>query len=507
VTFAAAETQKQITVPIRGDTTFDVTEGFVVTLSNAVNATIVNGQASGTIVDDDAQPMFSIADAAVVEGDSGQTAAVFAVTLSAPADSPLAVSYATFPDTAATGFDFMSTSGSLHFSPGSTLQTIAVPVLSDTTREPNETFAVALSNASSAGIADGSAVGTIQNDDPLPRISVDDVAVGEGSPAIFTVSLSHPSYQTVSVSYSTLAATATPGSDFGSVTGTLSFSPGATVRTVTVGTGNDTVFETNETFVLSLSNSFNADIIDGQGIGTIVNNDPEPEGMVASEMASENDGHEALREAEVAEVLAGAMAQWRSALGVGDPRLDRFDRISVSVRELDGAALAYGEPSSIILDADAAGHGWYVDPSPADSLEFSAARRDGVTLRASGTSAAAGRMDLLTVIMHELGHSIGLDHDDARKYAVMREELAPGTRYTLDVRSAPARSQDAHARNPDAWIAWQIRADLGWRLRFGGVSGLQAWLPAEPPAFVFKLARAPHPDGPRAPEEDQEEVN
>jgi hypothetical protein len=90
----------------------------------------------------------------------------------------------------------------------------------------------------------------------------------------FKVSLSDTPLSTVTVSYSTAGGTATSGSDFWPVSGTLSFPVGVTTRTVSVPVIGDKVREGNETFFVNLSNpSANAYLGDGQALGTIVNDD------------------------------------------------------------------------------------------------------------------------------------------------------------------------------------------------------------------------------------------
>src|SRR5205814_141731 len=78
-------------------------------------------------------------------------------------------------------------------------------------------------------------------------------------------------------------------------------------------------------------------------------------------------------------------------------------------------------------DADAAGYGWFVDPTPADDSEFAVPTAFG--LGAGAGSPAAGRMDLLTVVMHELGHVIGLDsHSGGDPADLMAAYLGTGDR-------------------------------------------------------------------------------
>ncbi len=83
------------------------------------------------------------------------------------------------------------------------------------------------------------------------------------------------------------------------------------------------------------------------------------------------------------------------------------------------------------MDVNAAGHGWFVDVSSSASDQFRMGL-DRNMLAAIAGSDAYGRMDLLSVIAHEMGHVLGFDHDDADRFAVMGDELDPGVRYLLD---------------------------------------------------------------------------
>jgi hypothetical protein len=116
-----------------------------------------------------------------------------------------------------------------------------------------------------------------------PSLSISDRTVTEGNAgtvsAQFTVTLSAAATQTVTVQYATADGTATAGtgSDYQAALGTLSFAPGdITPKTVTVLVNGDTVVEATETFVVNLSNPTNATIADGQGLGTITNDDAPP---------------------------------------------------------------------------------------------------------------------------------------------------------------------------------------------------------------------------------------
>jgi hypothetical protein len=123
----------------------------------------------------------------------------------------------------------------------------------------------------------GPTVQPIQMPPAPPTLSIGDVTVTEGNAgttnALFTVSLSAASNSTVTVNYATADGTATAGSDYVAGTGTLTFPPGTTSQTLGVAVNGDTAIESAETFFVNLHGASNATITDGQGQGTILNDD------------------------------------------------------------------------------------------------------------------------------------------------------------------------------------------------------------------------------------------
>lgn len=213
----------------------------------------------------------------VTEGQSGTTEATFTVTLSEPSDQTVTVDFVTANGSAAAGSDYQTASGTLTFTPGETSQTVTVQVNGDRRGETNETFFVTLSNATNAPIDDGQGVGTIVDDEP--RISVSDVTMAEGprnqtTLFTFTVTLSAPYDQPVTVSYRTVNGTAKSGEDYIAQSGTLTFAPGETTKTISIAVKGDSKRESNETFYLDLFGlSTNALFTKNRGIGTILNDD------------------------------------------------------------------------------------------------------------------------------------------------------------------------------------------------------------------------------------------
>ena len=221
----------------------------------------------------------SVGDVAVAEGDAGTRAAVFTVSLSAPAATTVTVAYATATGTA-TGGDFGAKAGTLSFAPGTAAATVKVPITGDVADEADESFGLTLSSPTGATLGDAAGVGTVVDDDPPAvtgrRLAIGDVSVHEGDAgaraAVFTVSLSKASTSWVWVAFATAKGTAI-GTDFTAKTGSLGFAPGSTSLTVKVAVTPDTVVESDEAFSVKLSNADRATITDAVGVGTIIDND------------------------------------------------------------------------------------------------------------------------------------------------------------------------------------------------------------------------------------------
>jgi parallel beta-helix repeat protein len=167
VTFPPGQTTRSVVVSVVGDTTLEPNETFTVSLSSPAGATIADGQATGTIQNDDL-PVLAVADASVTEGTGGTTPASFVVTLSAASAQNVTVGYATASGTATSPADFTAASGIVTFPPSTTARTVVVSVVGDAAVEGDEAFTVALSAPSGATIADGQATGTIVDDDLPP---------------------------------------------------------------------------------------------------------------------------------------------------------------------------------------------------------------------------------------------------------------------------------------------------------------------------------------------------
>ena len=284
LTFWPGEVLWTVSVYVNGDTTYENDETFFVKLRNPDNATIGNGTGTVTILTDDLPPSLSIDPSHdILEGDSGTSDIIFNVTMSKASGSPTTVDWATANGTAIAGYDYVGRSGTVTFDAGETVRTIAVPVIGDVRNEDNKTFYINLSNAHGATISEGHSQGaaTVIDNDPPPNLSIGDVTKTEGNSgtttATFTVTLSPDSGRTVTVGWATANGTAQAGADYQANSGTLTFTPGQTTKTIDVAVIGDTISEYNETFSVKLqAPAVNANIVKDTGTGTITDDDPLP---------------------------------------------------------------------------------------------------------------------------------------------------------------------------------------------------------------------------------------
>ena len=244
---------------------------------SVVFAALVLGAVSPLTASAVVRPALRIDDVTVTEADGPGVVARFTVRLSRASSKVVTVNYATLDGSATSPADYTGKNGQLRFRPGKTMKRVAIPIAGDSLVEQSETFQIRLSNSVRARIADGSGLGSIADNDAPPSISVNNAEVSEGGAGTtnmaFTVSLSAPSTQTITVDFATAGGTATPGSDFTSASGTLTYAPGETSKAVAVAAHGDILDENDETLFLNLSGATNAQIGDGQGLGTIRDDD------------------------------------------------------------------------------------------------------------------------------------------------------------------------------------------------------------------------------------------
>jgi hypothetical protein len=132
-----------------------------------------------------------------------------------------------------------------------------------------------------------------------------------------------------------------------------------------------------------------------------------------------------LTQAELDGIVSAAIARW-SATGLTAEQVAALEHMTFAVGDLSGLNLGSFTPAQITLDADAGGRGWYLDATPGDDAEFGAAFA-ATRMQTDPSGAPAGHYDLLTAIMHEMGHTLGLGDS---YLAADRDDLMYGWLFT-----------------------------------------------------------------------------
>ena len=272
VTFAAGEQEVMLEIATHDDE-FDEKDG-ALTLALAEEDDYeveASGTAVVTVEDNDDAPQLTVADTLAAE-DAGVM--VFTVDLSAPSALLITVDYATSDGTATAGEDYTLAGGSVAFMPGVVERTISVLVQEDETYEGDESIMLTLSNPVNVRLTDATATGVIDDNDPMPELAVADARASEDAGVmVFMARLSVSGTLPVTVNYATSDGTARAGEDYRAANGSLTFGPGESERTISVSLLKDEMYETDETFSLTLSSPVNANLTDGEATGTIVNDD------------------------------------------------------------------------------------------------------------------------------------------------------------------------------------------------------------------------------------------
>ncbi|CAM5793933.1 LEPR-XLL domain-containing protein [Rhizobacter fulvus] len=200
---------------------------------------------------------------------------------------------------------------------------------------------------------------------------------------------------------------------------------------------------------------------------TVKTNDPAvPAQQTAATTADVARTDASISAAQAQPLLAEAVRRWSL---VEDASLTaRLGRIEIDVADLPGASLAEYLDGRITIDIDAAGMGWFIDPTPRDDREF---RGSGAVLAATASGGAAGRIDLLSVLAHELGHAMSFGHSAG---GVMDEQRLPGQRALPDgwfgvAPSVPLPTWAAEAgatpAAPDLRLPDVTAAQIDWKVK------------------------------------------
>jgi len=182
---------------------------------------------------------------------------------------------------------------------------------------------------------------------------------------------------------------------------------------------------------------------------------------------------------QVEPLLAVALNDWIESGLASSDQLATASAVKIEIVDLPGTLLAEVEGGTLYLDVDGGGYGWFVDLTPDNDNEF-VRDKDGNLVTADG-GPAAGKMDLLSVVMHELGHVMGFEHESGAEGYVMSPMLDAGERLSFD---GPQQQQSAQSKPAVPAAEPRPSRDAGERLSFDGAQQQSAQskpaMPAEP---------------------------
>jgi hypothetical protein len=157
--------------------------------------------------------------------------------------------------------------------------------------------------------------------------------------------------------------------------------------------------------------------------------------MAAAAPAGQTEAGSWLTYGQLDQIIEEAKDRWAASLGTNIIGQAALDQVTFQIVNFGDMTLGKAIGASVLIDLDAAGWGWFVDATPFNDVEFGLSLSE-VEKLALETSPAFGRMDLLTVVMHEMGHMLGFKDLDPNAGALMSGTLDAGTRRVSD--STPA---------------------------------------------------------------------
>ncbi|MDG9986551.1 putative Ig domain-containing protein [Stenotrophomonas maltophilia] len=286
VTIPANATSATFNIVPVADTQVESDETVIFTVAAGAGYTVgAPASATGTIVNDDF-PVATVSVSPATVNENGGVPLVYTISLDRPNPVPLSIAF-TLGGTGASGTDYTAVSSPLVIGAGATSATVSIAPIPDAIPEPDKTVVLTLAPGAGYQIgAPASATGTLRDDD-LPGLSINDVSANEGDSGTtgftFTVSLNAPAPAGgVSFDIATANGTATAGSDYVARSLVAQTIPaGSQTYSFVVQVNGDTLHELNEDFFVNVTNVSGATLTDGQGRGTIINDDAAPSLSIA----------------------------------------------------------------------------------------------------------------------------------------------------------------------------------------------------------------------------------
>ncbi len=257
VTIAAGSTSATITIATVNDILVEGNETVILTLTSVTSGLATLGSptvATNTIADNDA-PYVTIANT-TNGGEAGPVNGVMTVTQTAIPATPIVIAYSV-SGTATSGVDFTALSGTVTIPAGATTATITIPILNDVIVEGNETVIVTLTSITSGAASLGAtliATNTVADNDSATVSLANTTQGAETGPVtgVMTVTQTNASSTNTVIAY-TISGTATSGTDYTALSGSVTVLAGNTTATISIAVIDDAVLDAGETVTITLS--------------------------------------------------------------------------------------------------------------------------------------------------------------------------------------------------------------------------------------------------------------
>lgn len=278
--FEAGANSMKIEIPILNDGLDETNETIQLTLSEPTGGATLGelSEATLTIVDNDTGGVIAFSAATYSITETG-TVAIVTLTRSGGAAEGVSVDFVAAGGTATPGNDYSALTSTIYFESNQTRLNIEIEIADDELPDGNKTVLLALSSPTGGarlGTRTNAVLNITDDEKSLQFTNVTFTVIEGVRNAVIGVKRSGPTKGAITVQYATSDGTATAGSDYTSRTGTLSFSSGSTLKTITIPILNDTAAEGDETFTVTLSNPSDGVLLGENDTITVTIQDNDP---------------------------------------------------------------------------------------------------------------------------------------------------------------------------------------------------------------------------------------
>lgn len=277
---------KTFSVVVADDAVVENTEDFIVSLSCSNALIDATDNATGNIVDNDGPATVTIADVIVSEGNQAEVI----LQVNKAVQGGVTINYSTVDGSAKMNDDYLSKTGVVNFSGANNeQQSIFIDGVSDVVVENQEDYSINYSTSHTLVNVPVSSLVTINDDDGLATVTVEDISFNENSSGTFAVSVDKAVQGGFTLDYTLTDITAIGGTDYHNTPGSIVFSGADNqIIDVVIPAINDDVVETSEGFRINLST--NNDLVDDRDNATATILDDDNSVLLITNQSANEDG-------------------------------------------------------------------------------------------------------------------------------------------------------------------------------------------------------------------------